>query len=527
MKEANKQATWRSPTRLIWLALGLGIAFEIMFYGKRVGISFPLWAGLSALALLLASRLEGVQPGKVERWLPIPILLFSGIVFVRAEPLTVALSITTTLGLLAVWVRTLRAGDLLGFGWTDFLLALIVVPLESWIRPWSVLSQAQRTASSGRRGRATALALLRGVVLALPVLLVFTALLSQADLIFADRVEQALRWLDLERVLDYFGRGTVIALAALFSLGAMALALRERGKRAGDGAQLVKPFLGFTEAAVVLVTVNVILLLFVSIQVRYLFGGEANITQTGYTYSEYARRGFGELVAVSFLSLGLILSLGTVTQRQQRAKRISFNALSAALVLLVGVVLVSALLRLQLYEAAYGFTRLRTYTHVAILWMAALFAAFLALLLSGHLRRFALVALVGALGFVATLGILNVDAFIVRHNAGRLAQTGEIDLPYVLSLSEDAVPELLNLMHGSSGEQAELLRAELGCWRGQLQARRKPWPSLHWSRSAAERALLDQAGTGSVWRGEWSTWMHMVQGEASACQHQSAFHNTR
>ncbi len=520
---AGPALTWSSPGRLVCIGLGLGFAVEVLFYGKRPGVSFPIWAGLSVLGMLLASRLEGIRPGRIERWLPLPILFFAAMVFIRAEPLTVLLSVLSTLGLFALWVRTFRSADLLGFGWTDFLYTLVIVPLESWFRPWSVLSQAQRGTVAGRQWRASALAVLRGLLLALPVLFVFTALLSQADLVFADTVERALRWLDLERIFEYLGRGTVVLLSGLFSLGAIAVALRARHKRAGEGQELLRPFLGFTEAAVVLSTLNLILLLFVVIQVRYLFGGEANITAAGYTYSEYARRGFGELVAVAVLSLGLILSLGMVTRRAGRRVPAAFNALSAMQVLLVGVILVSALMRLLLYEQAYGFTRLRTYTHVAILWMALMFAAFLVLLLAGRLRRSALVAAVGTLGFVATLGILNVDAFIVRQNAARLAQSGDIDLRYLLQLSEDAVPELLNLLQRGRGELTADLGAELGCWRAQLIASQTAWPSLHWSRSTAARALLWEGGTkvgGSAWRTARGTWMHWIDGESRACRHQ-------
>jgi hypothetical protein len=42
----------------------------------------------------------------------------------------------------------------------------------------------------------------RGILLALPVVAVFTVFLAAADLIFADYVESVLRWLNLERILE-------------------------------------------------------------------------------------------------------------------------------------------------------------------------------------------------------------------------------------------------------------------------------------------------------------------------------------
>jgi len=86
------------------------------------------------------------------------------------------------------------------------------------------------------------------------------------------------------------------------------------------------------------ILVDVLFVLFVIVQITYLFGGEANVTAAGFTYSEYARRGFGELVAVGVLSLGLIMTLAAVARRESRRQTTTFNALSVSLVILVGVI---------------------------------------------------------------------------------------------------------------------------------------------------------------------------------------------
>ena len=66
--------------------------------------------------------------------------------------------------------------------------------------------------------------------------------------------------------------------------------------------------LGIIELGVPLGLLNLLFLSFVLVQVRYFFGGAASVALTpGLTYSEYARRGFFELVAVSALVLPLLL----------------------------------------------------------------------------------------------------------------------------------------------------------------------------------------------------------------------------
>jgi len=525
--KAPKQDPMRSPAWLTLGALILGIAFEVLFYGHSLGISFLLWTGLCVAALLGSARLEGRSIDRVTQVLIAPMLFFAGMTFLRREPLTTFLNVSMTLALLALWVRSFRSGQLLKYGWLDFILAEVVVPLEAWIRPWPVLAQTQRQVFKEGERRQTALALVRGVLLAAPILAVFLALLTEADLVFADRVQAALQWLDLERLADLVGRVIVILLSALFFLGAMVIALRERPDEDlfGERDPLVKPFLGFTEGVIVSGSVVLLFALFVIVQFAYLFGGEANISSAGYTYAEYARRGFGELVAVGVLTLSMILSLAWVTKRKAGRQWTVFATLSAILVLEVGVILSSALKRLLLYENAYGFTRLRTYTHIFIPWMGVLLAGFLALLVLRRLRRFPIILLVVALGFGATLNLIKIDAFIVNQNAARLEQSGEVDGTYLASLSEDALPDLAAFSMDAPVETREELLPELACWQAQLEQRvaEQGWPSTHRSERRGLRALEaiedDLAGYEIV-QEEWGLWRIAFDDEPQACAQQ-------
>ena len=112
------------------------------------------------------------------------------------------------------------------------------------------------------------------------------------------------------------------------------------------------------------------------------------------------------------------------------------------MVVLVGVILVSAYQRLRLYEAAYGFSRLRTYTHAFMICLGILLAAVLVLEILQRERLFMTAVLLVGVGFAASLNLLNVDAFIVSQNVLRAAEGHELDVAYLASLSPDAVPAL-------------------------------------------------------------------------------------
>ena len=207
------------------------------------------------------------------------------------------------------------------------------------------------------------------------------SLLSAADPIFSDWLQDLIELLRLEKLPEYILRLVLISFWTFLLAGMYLYALTKSQEEKLVGGESPWPprFLGFTETTIILGAINLLFFSFVSIQFRYFFGGEKNIALDGYTYSEYARRGFGELLAVAFFSLFIIMVLSGITKREGKRDRISFSALTGAMTAFIGVILVSSLQRLALYEAAYGFTRLRTYSHICVIWIGILFLAILLL----------------------------------------------------------------------------------------------------------------------------------------------------
>ena len=164
-----------------------------------------------------------------------------------------------------------------------------------------------------------------------------------------------------------------------------------------------------------------------------------------------------------------------------------------ALVVLVLVILVSAAQRLILYENAYGFSRLRAYTHVFIPWLGALLLAGAGLELARRPRLFALAALCVALGFGASLSLLDIDGFIARQNIARAAQGAELDVSYLVSLSDDAVPVIAEQWRNPrlAPEIREQAGAVLACRAaaGLGTDQNLPWQSFNLPRAQAQKIL--------------------------------------
>ncbi len=427
-------------------------------------------------------------------------LVAAWITGLRNEGLTRFLNAMLALGLLLLLADTYRNGFWLFYRLGDYFKALGRLISAALVEPFrlgkaAALPDAANPRPPGHKIRHKVVPLLRGLLLALPLVIVLGALLSSADPIFADWNNNPLKVFDLNRLFEYLFRLCYILIFAYLFSGLLIHAIHPRQETALSNPQQswFKPFLGALESAVVLFCVDLLFLVFVIIQFRYFFGGQANIAETGYTYAEYARRGFAELIVVAVLSLILYLSLASITRLNTVQQQRSFTWLSVFLVAMVLVMLVSAYQRLWLYESAYGFTRFRSYAHVFIPWLGALLLAVIVFELLKQRGRFGLAFLIFIIGFIFTLGALNVDGFSARENIHRTLQGEELDVSYLTRLSTDAVAVLDQEFHNPAlaQETRDQLGGELACRTARLlEEKKQPWQAFHFSTQAARRLLF-------------------------------------
>jgi hypothetical protein len=487
---ANPQA------RLLLAGVGLGGAVDLLFYRQALGISLLVFVGLVLGALFGLSRVEDVRPAWRNLLLLMPLVFFAGMVAVRANAFLTALNVLATLALLGLLAYFYAASRVTRLDLIGYPLALLAVLGNAFLQPAPLVPATVEVARGNRRGIGPLLPVLRGLALALPVLLLFSCLLASADALFARYLGALFQFDFLPDFGDLFAQGLIVIVAGWFLAGALVYALRRR-PGAGDGfpwepetaALRGMASLGFVEVVTILSAVNLLFLAFGAIQFAYLFGGRANITMAGFSYADYARRGFFELVAVSVLTLGLILGLQWLVRPRTPAQTRLFNGLSTLMIGLVLVLLASALQRMLLYEEAYGYTHLRLYVHVFMLWLAATFLWLLGTLWVWP-RRFAIGAFVCVLGFLATLNMVNPDVTIARENLGRYQAAARLDAAYLTDLSDDAVPLLVASLDTLQGEDRALLRARLlGLARRSPDSGTESWPAFHLARQTAATVL--------------------------------------
>ncbi|HEY8547017.1 MAG TPA: DUF4173 domain-containing protein, partial [Acidimicrobiales bacterium] len=309
---------------------------------------------------------------------------------------------------------------------------------RSWSTAWRVLAAptiftplARRVEGPAARtvGRALVAALL-----ALPVLALVTLLLAAADPVFAGLITPDV---DLGPLVDH---AVLTGVCAGVVLVVLAASLVESTEGAGGGS------FGLVEVVTMLGLAAAVLGLFVVSQLVALTdAGDRLVEAAGLTPAEYARSGFFQLCWATALILGFLGVVGFLA-RPEVLTHPAVRALAAAVPLLASGLVVVSLRRMALYDQVFGLTMLRLWVVGAAVWMGTV----LVMVAARHAglgagRQWVLGgALATALALVVLADVAGAEAFVVRHNVARARDGAELDRAYLGTLSDDALPALVD-----------------------------------------------------------------------------------
>uniref|UniRef100_UPI003F8513BE DUF4153 domain-containing protein n=1 Tax=Actinosynnema sp. TaxID=1872144 RepID=UPI003F8513BE len=388
----------RSRAVLAALVAGVVVAAVVPYESHGVG-----WPIAAVAVLALAGR---VRPG----WAALSVLLASVAAF-RASGWLFALCLVTGLATASIAVtggRTARG----------LLWACVAVPATA--------------------ARATG-GWLRPVALTCAALLVFLPLLVSADEAFADLVLGAVLRSDTPI-------GVTAVLGAAAGAGVLAAHRLRAVPNTVDAPLAQAPAVARRDWALPVGALVALFTAFVAVQLRTLFGGDRHVQVTAdLTYADDARGGFGQLVVVTLLTLGVLGAVSRFASRATARDRLWLRALPGALCALTLVIVASAVHRMWLYQRAYGFTEQRVLALAAELWLGLVCLVVLAagVRLSAAWLPRAVVAT--AAGAVLALAAANPDLLVAEANVARYEATGRIDRTYLSTLSADAAPALARL----------------------------------------------------------------------------------
>ena len=438
--------------RILLAALAIGVLADIALDGPAFGLNLPiLTAAMLAAAWLL--RRPGRAPDPLDAWLPFSALVLAAFVAVRADPFVTFLDIAGAAVFMGASVAAFS-----GLAVTR-RSATVVMATAAWVLE-AVVAGAGRALRAGRPaatdGPRHAPAwfgpVRRGLILAVPLVLIFAVLFASADPIFNRGFQDVMHFrIDLG---DLPGRVIFVLAIAWLAGGLLTVAPWHPG--AGTGVAGCRgPFRVRDPRAVA----------------RHDRGAHRPRRDRSHRRpfrrpaagvpvrrARHAGRRRHEVQRLRAARLLRARRRGRPGRRRPRRPGIRgtrrsrlYLALAIGLVGLTIVVLASAALRLQLYQDAYGWTELRLYVAVSIAAMAVTLAVLAAFLASDRTRWLghAMVG-IGLVSLIA-LNVLAPAAFVAERNLARVIDPtlvppdGEasLDADYLGVLPDDAIPALV------------------------------------------------------------------------------------
>lgn len=496
------------------VGLFLGVLADIFFFGSPLGANVLLFVicFLVAIGGLITIFKRRVTFSNTV--LIIPALFFATMVAWVASPMLTLFNVLLLIVCLFATIISLTQRGFLGGSLQRFLDNAIRAVLFDWLStPFDVLKESALAVQEMVRyqqedelpiSSGTIRSVIRGVLLSVPILLVSGVLLRSADQVFGRFLQEVIRLVPAPSPIELFLQLCLIAGITWLCVASFKIVVRgigrgdvEEEQDEDDEYYLDVDFkpkglprfpilrLGLIESSIVMGNLAVMFGVFVLIQLVYLFGSQGNVGALDISYTEYAQRGFKELIVLGVLVMGLIMTLDFSTIRVSRNQRMFFSGLAISIVLMVFVILGSAFQRLHLFQDSFGFTRWYVTLHVFIVWLGLLFFFLIVDLLEMYPRLIWAGGAVAVIGVFGTLNVLNLDAYTANRNVDLIQEQKEIDVYYLFELSDDAVPAMVELFQDPKTDEQtrRLLRAELYSRWLDLKAEQEEWGLFGYNRS--------------------------------------------
>lgn len=473
---SEKHLVMRRDVQLLIGAVFLGLLGDQLFYKMNLGLSVPLFiVAFYSLYFGIINRTINVK-SKTVPFLLVAIFLLALSFFIRSSSVLwlfdfMLLPFLIVLHTLLAEHQVAPTAPKILF---DLLFGFLYRPFAFCLLPFQMVGKLLKR-KSHLRSDSVFIKILIGIGLTVPLLLVIIPLLASADQIFNRLLGQILQVFNSFNLGSVIGQTIFTTILAVCSFSYLWTLLHPQqwfwtvlNEKTGA---VPNDTLDSVIVLTILAVINMIYLVFTAIQFSYLFG---KLPQ-GFTYASYARHGFFELVAVTLINLTLLLSLFYFDK--QRRSAVAW--LESLLIGCTLIMLVSAFTRMAVYEQMYGYTRLRLVTHAFMLFLAVLLLFTLYRIWQPKVRivRFFLLA---ALTFIVAINYVNIDYWIAKSNIDRYQQTGKIDCNYLVSLSDDAVPQLVHLLGTGNGPVRQTIARDLSMRERTLE-QRTHWQSFNLS----------------------------------------------
>ncbi|MEK4652206.1 DUF4153 domain-containing protein [Niallia sp. FSL W8-0954] len=316
-----------------------------------------------------------------------------------------------------------------------------------------------------------------GMVIVMPILMLLIFLLSSSDQHFNNMMVTIITRLfsfHIDGISTLLRIGLIFVFLLLFMKTISKRSIIIPSERKGKQGRWEQ-----TTLLTILLFINGLYIFYTIVQFQYFFN---DVLLNGFTYATYARRGFFELIIVTVINISIILLVNSFAKKRTLFLKIFLSCLIA----FSFIILLSAHLRLSLYEQAYGYTYLRLFSHSFILLLAVFFSFTLIKIWMKKIQLMRFFLLFSLL-YYCSLNVMDIDRIIVSKNLQRFEETNLIDFLYIDSLSYSAIPVLVD--YYEKNPDMESVKQLLLAKKERLQQTDQKWQSYNIVEDRARKLL--------------------------------------
>lgn len=275
-----------------------------------------------------------------------------------------------------------------------------------------------------------------GIIITIPVLFFMTLLLASADAVFSNILYRMFSNFNFTTIFEIM---FMVILVFLGSYAVYAGLCMKNVKEEVGSHRSFEPII----AIIVTAALSILYLMFSVIQILYLFIGNMKLPD-GYTYSQYAREGFFQLLFVCILNLILVL-ICLYFFRENIVLKVILTIISGCTFIMI----LSSALRMLMYINRYNLTFLRIFVLWSLTVIFLLMAGVTAFIYIGKFPLFTYSMVIVTVFYIG-LSFAHPDYWIAKYNlnAARLEYLDDYDIydskKYLSRLSADAAPVLLD-----------------------------------------------------------------------------------
>ena len=440
----EKEKRGRLFETLAFPTLLYALVYTFLLYDNWAGITMPFFVAATAIYAGYVMKRTGIEKKKHTKWYLLMMFLL-GVSDMLTGNAVIQTFNNIGIFLLLICMLLYQYFDVSRWGlgsYTKGIFAAVFGAVANILEPFSDGS-AYFAADTQKQKKGKGVYVLIGIAAALPFLAVVTTLLYFADAVFADFLREGLK-LDPQTVflvLMFFAFAFLSAYCGMRWLDKRKLVAEPKDLRKWEP----------TVAITVTLLVGIVYAVFCGIQVVYLFWGKMDLPGD-YTYAQYAREGFFQLLFVCMMNLGLVLFLQKFFREHGLLK-----ILLTLICICTYVMVASSGLRMLMYIGAYQLTFLRVLVLWALVVIAVLLVGILCQIWKKNFPLFSYGLVTVCVCYLA-LSLGHVDYFIARYNLGHMeADSGEgtqanaedaekegktTDFSYLADLSTDAAPAI-------------------------------------------------------------------------------------